>query len=248
MSVRGRRDLEGLREAGRVVRACLREMRRRVRPGATTAELNRIGAGVMRREKARSAPMLVYGFPAEVCISVNDEVVHGVPSGRLLREGDLVKLDVTVEKDGYIADAAITVAAGSATPRRLALIECSRRAFYQAMAVARAGVPIREVGRAVEQEVGRWGFTVVRELTGHGTGRTIHEEPAVPNYHDPGATRLLTPGLVIAVEPLIASGGGAVRHAPDGWTVTTADGSPSAHYEHTIVVTEDDPILLTSAA
>ena len=248
MSVQGKRDLEGLREAGRVVRACLREMSRRARPGVSTADLNRVGAEVMKREGARSAPMAVYRFPAETCISVNDEIVHGIPSARALREGDLVKLDVTVEKGGYVADAAITVAVGAPSRQAAALIDCARRAFYLGIAAARAGNPVSAIGRAVEQEVSRCGFSVVRELTGHGTGRTIHEAPIIPNHYDPAASQPLTPGLVIAVEPLIAAGAGGCREAADGWTIVTADGSPAAHYEHTHVITEDDPILMTAAA
>ena len=248
MSVGNRRDLEGLKEAGRVVRACLRAMRAAVRPGVSTRELNAIGAAVMRREKARSAPMAVYGFPAEVCLSVNDEIVHGVPSGRALRDGDLLKMDVTVEKNGYVADAALTVGVGTLTTGRADLVEGTHRALYAALSVARAGAPIHAIGRAVEDEARRRGLTVVRDLTGHGTGRTIHEEPSVPNHYDPAAGALLTRGLVIAIEPLLSRGSGECRTAQDGWTVVTCDGSPAAHFEHTIVVTEDDPILLTAAA
>lgn len=247
MSIRGKRDLLGLREAGRVVRACLSKMERHVRPGVTTAELNGIGAEVMRRCGARSAPMLVYKFPAEVCISVNDELVHGIPSGRVVREGDLVKLDVTVEKDGYMADAAVTIGAGELDETAAALIACAERAFRRAMAVIRPGAPLNAIGREVESEVKGAGFSVARELTGHGIGRTIHEAPTVRNYHEPRERRTLSRGLVLAIEPVIAAGSGSSVTAPDGWTVRTSDGSPAAHYEQTIVITDAGPLVLTAA-
>jgi methionyl aminopeptidase len=247
MSINTPEEFEGLRAAGRVVRRMIEAMKRHVRPGITTAELDEIGARVMRQHGARSAPKLVYGFPATSCISVNDEAVHGIPSGRALRDGDLVKLDVTVEKDGFMADAAETVPVGSTTSEILLLIACAERAFAKAASVARAGNCVREVGRAVEREVRANHFSVIRELGGHGIGRTIHEEPSVPNFADPRANQLLTAGLVITIEPIIAAGSGAVVLGQDGWAVRTADGRPSAHYEHTLVITDREPILLTGA-
>src|SRR5437879_233420 len=172
MSINSPEEFEGLRAAGRVVRRMIEAMKRHVRPGITTAELDEIGARVMRQHGARSAPKLVYGFPATSCISVNDEAVHGIPSGRALRDGDLVKLDVTVEKDGFMADAAETIPVGSTTSEILLLIACAERAFAKAASVARAGNCVREVGRAVEREVRANHFSVIRELGGHGIGRT----------------------------------------------------------------------------
>lgn len=247
MSIRTKRDLQGLRSAARVVRECLEEMKSHVRPGVSTRRLNEIGAEVFRRRGARSAPMLVYRFPAEICISVNDELVHGIPSDRVLRQGDLVKLDVTAEKGGYMADAAETVGVGRISDRDRALVECTRRAFGRAMEVARAGVPLNEIGRAVEQEASRSGFTVVRDLSGHGIGRTIHEPPRVLNYFDPRARRILTKGLVLAVEPILSAGASDCESMADGWTVRTVDGSRAAHHEHTIVITDDAPVVLTAA-
>jgi methionyl aminopeptidase len=249
MTIRREADLLGLREAGRVVRRCLVEMGRQVRPGITTGDLNEIAADVMRRHRARSAPMLVYGFPTEVCISVNDELVHGIPSSRrVLEDGDLLKLDVTVEKDGYMADAAMTFGVGAIPPGSQALIDCARHAFARAMTVARAGNPVNAIGRAIETEVRGAGFAVVRELTGHGIGRTIHETPEVPNFDDPRARTLLAEGMVLAIEPIIAMGSGESVDAADGWTVRTADGSLAAHYEQTIVITADIPLVITAAA
>ncbi len=246
MSINEPEELEALRAAGAVVRRVLEAMKREVRPGVTTAQLDAIGAAVMAENGARSAPATVYKFPGSNCISLNEEAVHGVPGARELRSGDLLKLDVTIEKDGFMADAAETVAVGEVTPEAQRLIACARRAFEKAMLVARAGFRVSEIGRAVEREVRRDGFSVIRELGGHGIGRTIHEQPRIPNYPDPEARELLTEGLVIAVEPIIAAGSGRAILAEDGWTMKTADRRPAAHYEHTIVVTKGAPILLTA--
>jgi len=246
LSINGPEDLEALRAAGAVVRRVLEAMKRNVRPGVTTAELDAIGAEVMADHQARSAPATVYKFPGANCISLNDEAVHGVPGNRVLRSGDLLKLDVTVEKSGYMADAAETIAVGEVSCEAQRLMACARRAFEKAMLVARAGFRVSEIGRAVEREVRRDGFSVIRELGGHGIGRTIHEQPRVPNYPDPEARQVLTEGLVIAVEPIIAAGSGRAILAEDGWTMKTADRRPAAHYEHTIVVTKGAPILLTA--
>ncbi len=246
MSITGPEELEALRAAGAVVRRVLEAMKRQVRPGVTTAELDAIGAEVIAENGAHSAPATVYGFPGSNCISLNDEAVHGIPGSRSLQEGDLLKLDVTVEKDGFMADAAETIAVGVVTPEAQRLVACARRAFEKAMLVARAGFRVSEIGRAVERQVRREGFSVIRELGGHGIGRTIHEEPRIPNYADPHALQILTEGLVIAVEPIIAAGSGRAILAPDGWTMRTADRRPAAHYEHTIVITKGAPVLLTA--
>lgn len=247
MSIKDPEELAGMRAAGAVVCLMLRAMKNAVRPGITTAELDEVGAEVMRRHGARSAPGMVYGFPGVSCISVNDEAVHGIPGKRALEQGDLVKLDVTVEKDGFMADAAVTVPVGEVTKERERLIECAERAFAKAMLVARAGFRVSEIGRVVEREVRRDGFSVIRDLGGHGIGRTIHEEPRVPNYADPEANQVLTEGLVITVEPIIAAGSGRSFVANDKWTIMTADHRPSAHYEHTLVITKGAPMLLTAA-
>jgi methionyl aminopeptidase len=247
MSINTPEELARMRAAGAIVRRVIEAMKEHVRAGVTTAELDRIGADVMREHGARSAPALVYGFPGANCISINDEAVHGIPGSRKVQDGDLVKLDVTIEKDGFMADAAETVAVGSIPEESQQLIECAQRAFEKAMQVARAGVRVLEIGRVVEREVRRCGFSVIRELGGHGIGRTIHEEPRVPNYADPEADQVMTEGLVITVEPIIAAGSGRAMLARDGWTVRTADRRPSAHYEHTLVITRKEPILLTAA-
>jgi methionyl aminopeptidase len=246
LSIQDEQELLSLQAAGRVVRMVLDAMKSEVRPGVTTLQLDEAGARVMRENGARSAPSMVYKFPGASCISLNDEAVHGVPGERKLLEGDLVKLDVTVEKDGFMADAAITVAVGRVSSQAEQLMACAERAFHKAMLVARAGFRVFEIGKMVEREVRKSGFSVVRELGGHGIGRTIHEPPHVPNYADPHAQQIMSEGLVITVEPIISSGSGRVFTDKDGWTVRTGDHSLSAHFEHTLVITSGAPILLTA--
>jgi methionyl aminopeptidase len=248
MSIKSDKDLVHMTTIGRIVRRALDRMSRAVRPGITTAELNDIGSRVLLAEGARSAPPMVYGYPADVCISVNDEAIHGIPGPRILREGDLVKLDLVAEKNGYYADAAVTVTVGAATPQGSALIRAAESAFREGARAARAGTRVHEIGRAVEREVKKRGFNVLRELCGHGVGRTIHEEPSVPNYHDPRSRARLTDGLVITIEPIISAGNGTCSLQSDRWTIVTGDRSLAAHYEHTIVITRAAPILLTAAA
>lgn len=248
MSITTEEEMQGMRAAGAVVALVLAALKKLVRPGVSTGELDAAADRLIRQQGAQSAPVLVYNFPGAVCISVNDEIVHGIPGQRALEEGDLVKLDVTLEKDGFMADAAVTVPVGevSATARRLAA--CAEHAFRQAMQAARAGQRVFEIGVVVEREVRRQGFSVVRDLCGHGIGRSIHEKPSVPNFFDPNARERMTEGLVIAVEPIIAAGSGRSLLARDGWTYKTADHKLAAHFEHTIVVTKDAPIILTASA
>jgi methionyl aminopeptidase len=246
MSAETEEELEALRAAGRVVAEALRAMRRHVRPGVTTAELDEVGARVFRRAGARSGPQLDYGFPGVNCISVNDEAVHGIPGRRRVREGDLVKLDVTAELDGFYADACISVPVGRVRPGTADLAETARRALADAMHAARAGAPLNAIGAMVEETVIRRGHAVCTDLMGHGIGRRIHEPPNVPNHYVPRLSQALTDGLVLTIEPIISAGSGAVRESRDGWTVRTADGALSAHVEHTIVITQGEPIVLTA--
>jgi methionyl aminopeptidase len=248
MSIKSTADLEGLRQVAKVARLTLDLVAHRVRPGMTTGELDTAAAQFFTAHGARSAPAMVYGFPGTILISINDEVVHGVPGTRRIGVGDIVKIDVTVEKGGYVADAArsIVVEPGGATAH--GLVACARAAFRAGLAVARAGVRVNEIGRAVEREVHRRGFTVVEGLAGHGVGRTIHEEPSVPNYYDRFQRDLLTDGLVITIEPMISAGSACVVQGSDGWTLRTQDGSLAAHHEHTLVVTRGAPIVLTGRA
>jgi methionyl aminopeptidase len=230
-----------------VVRRTLEALAAAVRPGVTTADLDAIARDVVVAHGARSAPALVYGFPGTVLISVNDEVVHGIPGPRRLRRGDLVSLDVTIEKDGYIADAARSVVVEEGEAPAARLVACAEAAFDAALDVARAGTPVNEIGRAVEQEVRRWGFAIVRGLTGHGVGRAIHEPPTVANEYNPRQRDILTEGLVLTIEPMISAGSGRTVQSGDGWTIRTRDGSLASHHEHTLVITRDHPVVLTAA-
>ena len=247
MSISSEADWRGMREVGRVVRLTLEALEGRAVPGVSTAELDAVAASVFAANGARSAPALVYGFPGTVLISVNDEVVHGIPGARRLQRGDVVKLDVTAEKDGYMADAARTVVLAGGGDRAMRLRACAEAAFARALTAARAGNLVTGIGRAIEHEVRAHGFAVIRDLSGHGIGRAIHEFPSVPNFFDPQQKDVLTEGMVVAIEPIVSSGSSRVVEDRDGWTIRTRDGSVAAHYEHTVVITRDAPILLTAA-
>lgn len=247
MSITSPEQLEKLRACGLIVAKALHAMSVAVRPGVTTAELAEIGSRVLDENGAQSSPPLVYNFPGDVCISVNDEVVHGIPSDRVLQPGDLVKLDLTAEKDGFHTDSAVSIEVSPGSSKTRELAHCAGKAFRQALGAAAAGNRTKDIGRAVEREVRRRGFSIIRELGGHGIGRTIHEPPSVPNYADFSAQHKLTEGLVITIEPIIAAGSGEVSLDKDGWTYRTADRSLSAHYEHTVVITRGQPLLLTAA-
>jgi methionyl aminopeptidase len=246
VTIRNDAEREGMAAVGRLVGEALRRMAAAVEPGVTTAALDEVGAAFLRGQGAESAPQAIYSFPGFCCISVNDEVVHGVPGSRKIEAGDIVKLDVTVEKDGYMADAARTVIVSGGSDIAERLMRCARSAFKKALAQARVGRRVNEIGRAIEREVHGHGFEIVRGLDGHGIGRTIHEPPSVPNYFDPAQKDVLTDGLVITIEPIICAGSGRAVEGRDGWTIRTADGSLAAHYEHTLVVTSAGPVLLTA--
>ncbi len=247
MSIQSEADWRGLRRAAAVARETLDALEQAVRTGVTTLELDRLAAGIFARRGARSAPALVYGFPGAVLISVNDEIVHGVPGPRRLESGDLVKLDVTVEKDRYVADAARSVIVDCGSDLAARLRACAVAAFDASLAVARAGNKVSEIGKVVEREVRRSGFAVVRGLSGHGVGRTIHEPPTVHNHYVASQRDVLEEGMVLTIEPLISAGSPDAVQGADGWTLRTADGSLAAHHEHTLVITKGAPVLLTAA-
>jgi len=246
MSIESDGDLDGMREAGRVTTATLDALQHAVQEGITTGELDAIAKDVLDRNAARSAPALVYGFPGTVLISVNDEIVHGIPGSRRLKAGDLVSLDVTIEKDGLVADAARSVIVGEGSLIARDLIAAAESSLRAALQVARAGRPVNEIGRAVQNEVRRRGFSVVRGLCGHGVGRTIHEEPQVPNVYDRALRDVLSEGLVLTIEPMITAGSSYPVQSPDGWTIKTKDGSLAAHCEHTLVITKGMPLILAA--
>jgi methionyl aminopeptidase len=247
MSIDSDRDLEALLRVGRVVGLVLKAVQDAVRPGMTTAELDALGDRLLSEHGARSAPRLVYNFPAATCISINDEVAHGIPGDRVVQPGDLVNIDVSAEMNGYFADAGGTVPVPPITPLHQQLCDCTRAALDSALAAVTAGRPINVIGKAVELEARRCGFNIIRQLGGHGVGRALHEEPRnVPNYFTKRASERLTEGLVLTVEPFLTPGLGQISTAPDGWTLRTNSGLPAAQYEHTIVVTQGAPILVTA--
>jgi methionyl aminopeptidase len=249
VTVDDERDLAGLRLAGRAVADARDAMAAAVAAGVTTAELDAVGREVLARHGARSAPQLAYGFPGTTCISVNEEAAHGVPSPRRrLRDGDLVNVDVSAELDGYWADTAASLPVGQVAPVAGRLLQASRLAQRDAMAAARAGRPLRHVGRAAHRRATRHGFHIVANLCGHGVGRHVHEEPQVPSVEDPRDRTTLWEGLVLAIEPFLSITPTRAVDAGDGWTLRTADGGLVAQHEHTVVVTKGKPLVLTESS
>lgn len=246
VTIDGEDDLDGLRRAGRAVADARDTMLAAVTPGITTGELDAIGRTVLASHGARSAPRLAYRFPGTTCISVNDEAAHGVPSlTRHLRAGDLVNIDVSAELDGYWADTGASAPVGTVSTTAARLVEATRLAQRDAMAVARAGRPLRHIGRAVERRARRHGFTVIANLCGHGVGRHIHEGPNIPGVEDPRDRTTLWEGLVLAIEPFLSTGATHAVDAEDGYTLRSPDGSLVAQFEHTVVVTHGRPLVLT---
>ncbi len=242
---RSREEIERIRAAAQIVAMTLREVGKAVRPGVTTAELDELAESFIRDHGARPAFKGYRGFPASICPSVNDEVVHGLPGPRELREGDLLGVDVGVELQGFYGDAALTFPVGVVSDEAVKLLKITRESLMQGIAQARAGNRVGDISHAVQSFVERNGFSVVKALVGHGIGREMHEEPAVPNFGPPGRGPRLMTGLVLAIEPMVNVGGHEVVTRSDGWTVATKDGSLSAHFEHTVAVGADGPEILS---
>jgi methionyl aminopeptidase len=238
-------EIEKMRRAGRVVAETLAILRSAVRPGVTTADLDAIAAREIGARGAIPSFKGYRGFPATICTSLNHEIVHGIPGAHRLREGDLVKLDCGAIVEGFHGDAAITVPVGEPPVEARKLMEATERALWAGIEQARAGRRAGDIGAAIQGVAEGAGYSVVREYVGHGIGRSLHEDPPIPNYGRPGNGLPLEKGLAIAIEPMINAGGYQTRLLADGWTVVTADGSLSAHFEHTVVVGEDGPRILT---
>ncbi len=244
--IKSKAERECMRETGRIVAALLAELRNAVRPGITTADLDRLAARELERHGARSSSLGYHGYPGHICVSVNDEVVHGIPGGRVLQEGDIVALDAAANYQGWHADAAITVGVGAITPELQRLLKVTEDALYRGIAAARAGNRLQDISRAIQQFVEAAGFSLVRHYGGHGVGRSMHEDPQVLNYVEPGLPNpVLRPGTVLAIEPMVNMGGAETRVLDDHWTVVTADHSYSAHFEHTVAITDGDAEILT---
>jgi methionyl aminopeptidase len=240
-------ELEKLRAAGRLVGEVLTELIARVKPGVTTAELDQLAEARILRAGATPAFKGYHGYPATICASINEEVIHGIPSGRrMLNEGDVISIDVGASLDGYFGDSAVTLAVGAVSEGAATLLRVTEESLYKAIAAVKAGGRISDIGHAVQKHVEAYGFSVVREFVGHGIGQRMHEEPQIPNYGEPGRGPRLTEGMVLAIEPMVNAGKAAVKVLGDGWTAVTRDGSLSAHFEHTVAVTADGPWILTA--
>lgn len=240
-------EIEVMREAGRVTARALDAVSSAVRPGVTTADLDAIAEDVIVKAGARPAFKGYHGFPATLCTSVNDQVVHGIPGGRVLREGEIVSVDCGAIVDGYYGDCARTFPVGQVSAEATRLMDVTRRSLEAGIARCRPGMRLYDVSAAVQEVAEAAGFSVVREYVGHGIGRSMHEDPQVPNYGKAGTGPTLRTGMVLAIEPMINAGAPDVRSLDDGWTVVTLDGAMSAHFEHTVAVTEDGPLVLTVA-
>lgn len=240
-------DLDGMRAVGGAVAGTIEQMRCALRPGITTLQLDVIGRQALAASGARSAPELVYGFPAATCVSVNDEAAHGIPGERQVRDGDLVNIDVSAELGGYYADAGASFPVGAVAPASQQLCDAAQEALREALRVVRAGKLVNAVGRAVEKVARRRGFQVIRNLCGHGVGRSLHEDPrTLLNYYEPRDRRRFEEGMVLTVEPFLSTSADRALEGDDGWTLRTADGSLAAQYEHTVVVTHEGVELLTA--
>ena len=243
--LRGKEEIDAIRASARLVAQTLEMLGREVRPGVTTEELDRMAEAFIRERGARPAFKGYRGFPASICPSINDEVVHGIPGSRALAEGDIVGVDVGVEMGGYYGDAAFTFPVGRVSDEATRLLAVTREALMRGVAQAKAGNRVGDISHAIQSYVEAQGFSVVRTLVGHGIGRHMHEEPQVPNYGVPDRGPRLMAGQVLAIEPMVNVGAPEVVTRPDGWTVVTKDGSLSAHFEHTVAVGADGPEILS---
>jgi methionyl aminopeptidase len=240
-------ELEQMREAGRLVGEVLTELAAAVAPGVSTADLDELAEKRIRQAGATPAFKGYHGYPATICASINDEVIHGIPSGRrVLNEGDIISIDVGASLDGYFGDSAVTLPVGQISESAAALLRVTEEALYKAIETARAGKRVSDIGHAVQKHVEAYGYSVVREFVGHGIGQRMHEEPQIPNYGEPGHGPRLAEGMVLAIEPMVNAGTPAVKVLADGWTAVTRDKSLSAHFEHTVAVTAGEPWILTA--
>lgn len=249
INLKSRHEIEDMGRGGAVIADLLREVQTEIRPGVSTGEIDEFcEAFIVSHSGAFPAFKGLYGFPGSVCISINDEVVHGIPSKkRTLSEGDIISIDVGVKLDGWCSDSAWTFAVGEVEPGVAKLMRVTEEALVKAIDSARPGNHVGDIGAAVMSVVEGTGFGIIRDLVGHGVGRQVHEEPQVPNVGRQGYGPALQVGMVLAIEPMLSGGSDRIRTLEDQWTVVTVDGSPSAHFEHTVAITEDGPRVLTAA-
>ncbi len=240
------KELNLMKEACVVSAGALKAAGAAVEPGVSTWEIDRIAHNFIVKQGAIPTFLGYNGFPAASCISINDEVIHGIPSkNRIIKAGDIVSIDVGATLNGYVGDNAATFAAGDISPEAQRLCDTTRESLYEGIKAAVAGGRLGDVGSTIQRYCEERGFSVVREFTGHGVGKQMHEDPSVPNFGTPGRGVRLLPGMTIAIEPMINQGGAGIRQLPDGWTIKTRDGSLSAHFEHTVAITSNGPVILT---
>lgn len=246
MIVRSEQDIKGLKAIGHVCAMTLKIMMERARPGMTTAELDAVGMEFMKKEGANSAPMVMYKFPGATCISVSPVIAHGIPNDHVLREGELVNIDVSAEMGGYYGDTGASMVVAKHVPEYEKIMAAGRSALEKALGVAVAGQPLNGIGRTIQQEAARHGYGVILDLTGHGIGRKLHEDPSeVFNYYKPKDHRVLDEGVVLAIEPFVTTGRGRIFEEKDGWSLRTIDRTIAVQFEHTVIVTKKEPIILT---
>jgi methionyl aminopeptidase len=243
---RSQAELERMTAANQLVAEVLAELRETVKPGISTGELDAIAESRIRAAGGEPAFKGYHGFPASICASVNEEVIHGIPSQRELVEGDIISIDLGAIVDGFYGDSAVTVPVGRVSERAAALLRVTEESLHEGIAQVKVGGRISDIGHAVQTHVERHGFTVVREFVGHGIGTRLHEEPQIPNYGPAGRGPRMAEGMVLAIEPMVNMGKPAVRVLSDGWTAVTKDGQLSAHFEHTVAVTAAGPLVLTA--
>lgn len=246
MTIENEKDLEALLRIGRICGLALKTMLEKVEPGMTTAQLDDIGKEILREHNAASAPIKMYKFPGWTCISINDEAAHGIPGDREIQPGDIVNIDVSAELEGYWADTAATMIVPPAAPEHKRLCKFTQRALDAGLKAARAGQRLNQIGKAVEDVARRGGYSIIRELPGHGVGRSLHEKPSVFNFYNRRDRTMLTDGLVITIEPFFSMGNGRIFTDEDHWTLRATDGTFNAQYEHTVVITRGEPILVTA--
>ena len=243
--VKSAKEVELMRRAGRITAAARALAGKMVVPGATTLDIDKAVNAFIRSQGAVPTFLGYGGYPKSVCISINEEVIHGIPGHRRIKDGDVVSIDVGATKDGYVGDCAATFIAGTASEEALRLVEVTRQSFYEGIKYARPGCRVSDIGAAVQKYVEEHGYSVIRDYVGHGVGAVMHEDPEVPNFGTPGHGPRLVRGMTIAVEPMVAAGDWQVNVLKDGWTVVTRDGSLAAHYENSLLITDGDPEILT---
>lgn len=248
MTADSEKDIKYLKAIGRVCALALQKMMSEAKPGITTAELDNIGNEFLKSEGATSAPQAMYEFPGATCISISPVIAHGIPGDHVLREGELINIDVSAEMDGYFSDTGASMVVARHIPAIEKMFDAAKSALHKAVHAAKAGQPLNIIGKTIQQEANQNGYNVIYDLTGHGIGHKLHEQPSnIHNFYNPNDRRILTEGLVLAIEPFLTTGKGRVVEKKDGWSLQTIDKTIAAQFEHTIIVTKNEPIILTLA-